>query len=197
MVETGSVDFVFSFDSLVHADAPTLEAYLRELTRVLRPGGVAFLHHSNMAMYARRRRLAGWLKRASGRPGAALSEPRDTPSGGRPSPLPAAQRRLIRAWQQAFGGGTRAADVSAKLVRQLARESGLHVRSQEMITWAETGLLSDCLTVVERPEQGQTERTRVLRNRRFMDEAAAARRLAAQYFDTGQSEGGGDRPATL
>jgi SAM-dependent methyltransferase len=44
-----SVDLVFSFDSLVHAEQDVLDAYLAEIARVLDSGGVAFLHHSNMA----------------------------------------------------------------------------------------------------------------------------------------------------
>lgn len=49
MVEAASVDFAFSWDSLVHADMRVLRSYAKELARVLRPGGVAFLHHSNLA----------------------------------------------------------------------------------------------------------------------------------------------------
>jgi SAM-dependent methyltransferase len=39
--------FLFSFDSMVHFDSDVVRAYLREARRVLRPGGHAFLHHSN------------------------------------------------------------------------------------------------------------------------------------------------------
>jgi len=39
--------FLFSFDSVVHFDSDVVRAYLREAWRVLRPGGHAFLHHSN------------------------------------------------------------------------------------------------------------------------------------------------------
>lgn len=46
-VADGSVDLVFSFDSLVHAEFDTLEGYLGEVRRCLAPDGVAFLHHSN------------------------------------------------------------------------------------------------------------------------------------------------------
>jgi SAM-dependent methyltransferase len=46
-----SVDFAFSFDSLVHVEVDVMNAYVEELARVLRPDGVAFLHHSNMAAY--------------------------------------------------------------------------------------------------------------------------------------------------
>lgn len=39
--------FLFCFDSMVHFDSDVVRAYLREIRRVLRPGGHAFLHHSN------------------------------------------------------------------------------------------------------------------------------------------------------
>lgn len=42
-------DLVFSFDSLVHADLPVFEAYIPQVLALLKPGGVAFLHHSNLA----------------------------------------------------------------------------------------------------------------------------------------------------
>lgn len=46
-VEDGSVDLVFSFDSLVHAEMDTLDGYLGEVRRCLAPDGAAFVHHSN------------------------------------------------------------------------------------------------------------------------------------------------------
>jgi ubiquinone/menaquinone biosynthesis C-methylase UbiE len=51
-VQDGTVDFVFSFDSLVHVEQDVMDAYLAELARVLSVDGVGFLHHSNMAAYA-------------------------------------------------------------------------------------------------------------------------------------------------
>lgn len=46
--DDASIDFAFSWDSLVHADASVLKAYVAELARCLKPGGTAFLHHSNL-----------------------------------------------------------------------------------------------------------------------------------------------------
>lgn len=46
-VPDGSIDFIFSWDSLVHCDFQTVTAYLVEIKRVLRVGGFAFVHHSN------------------------------------------------------------------------------------------------------------------------------------------------------
>jgi SAM-dependent methyltransferase len=51
MAADRSIDLVFSFDSLVHAEADVIAGYLRELARVLAADGVAFIHHSNMAAY--------------------------------------------------------------------------------------------------------------------------------------------------
>jgi ubiquinone/menaquinone biosynthesis C-methylase UbiE len=48
IVEDASIDFVFSFDSLVHAESDVISSYVTELARVLRPNGVAFIHHSNI-----------------------------------------------------------------------------------------------------------------------------------------------------
>lgn len=47
----GSIDFAFSFDSLVHSDADVMESYVHELGRKLGPNGVAFIHHSNLLQY--------------------------------------------------------------------------------------------------------------------------------------------------
>jgi len=44
-----SVDLVFSFDSLVHAEADVLGGYMVEFARVLSDDGVVFIHHSNVA----------------------------------------------------------------------------------------------------------------------------------------------------
>jgi len=47
-------DLVFSFDSLVHADMDAIAAYVPQLVTLLRPGGIAFIHHSNLAAYPNR-----------------------------------------------------------------------------------------------------------------------------------------------
>lgn len=50
-VADSSVDFIFSFYSLVGADKKTITGYLEECNRVLSDDGVAFIHHSNAGMY--------------------------------------------------------------------------------------------------------------------------------------------------
>jgi SAM-dependent methyltransferase len=44
----GSFDFVFSFDSLVHAELDVLMHYVPQIIGKLSPGGMAFIHHSNL-----------------------------------------------------------------------------------------------------------------------------------------------------
>jgi ubiquinone/menaquinone biosynthesis C-methylase UbiE len=51
MVKDASIDFIFSWDSLVHADIEVFSFYTKEFARTLRPGGLGFIHHSNMASY--------------------------------------------------------------------------------------------------------------------------------------------------
>lgn len=58
MVRNSSVDFAFTWDSLVHVEHETIRAYLGELARTLRPGGYAFIHHSNLGAYSQEQ-LAG------------------------------------------------------------------------------------------------------------------------------------------
>ena len=50
-VEDGSIDFVFSFDSFVHVEIDVLGQYIPQVIQKLKPGGVAFIHHSNLAAY--------------------------------------------------------------------------------------------------------------------------------------------------
>jgi hypothetical protein len=47
MVEDDSIDFVFSFDSLVHAELDVMREYTWQILQKLTGTGAAFLHHSN------------------------------------------------------------------------------------------------------------------------------------------------------
>ncbi len=52
MVPDRSLDFIFSFDSLVHAESDAVSAYVEQAARKLKPGGGGFLHHSNLHAFA-------------------------------------------------------------------------------------------------------------------------------------------------
>lgn len=55
MVDDDSVDFVFSWDSLIHVEEDVIAAYLTQLGRKLKPGGAGVLHHSNLGAYRDKR----------------------------------------------------------------------------------------------------------------------------------------------
>ena len=99
MVEDGSIDFVFSFDSLVHVEADVLDAYLDQLARKLTPDGVGFIHHSNMgrALRPASRARPRACPRASARPlVAAACSSTSTPGGPRASPPSGSPRSARR-----------------------------------------------------------------------------------------------------
>ncbi|OPY94282.1 hypothetical protein A5906_14620 [Bradyrhizobium sacchari] len=47
MIPNDSITLVYSWDSMVHFDKLIVRDYLLDIRRVLKPGGTAFLHHSN------------------------------------------------------------------------------------------------------------------------------------------------------
>lgn len=51
MIPDGSIDFVFSFDSLVHVEADVIEAYVKQLGTKLSTNGTGFIHHSNLGSF--------------------------------------------------------------------------------------------------------------------------------------------------
>ena len=153
-VADGSVDFAFSFDSLVHVELDVLAAYAGELTRVLKPGGAAFLHHSNLGEHA------AYFDRVNG--------------------LPRGRRFLRRmGWIETYDHH-RGRSVTADKFRAAAAEAGLACPSQEIINWGSTRTI-DCLTVLTRPGSPWDRPTRVLRNPDFMRQAHHGAKLAELY----------------
>jgi ubiquinone/menaquinone biosynthesis C-methylase UbiE len=59
-VETESVDAIWSFDVFVHIAPLDQAGYLDEVARVLRPGGVAAIHHADGRNRGRLPSRAGW-----------------------------------------------------------------------------------------------------------------------------------------
>ncbi|WP_354677169.1 class I SAM-dependent methyltransferase [Cupriavidus plantarum] len=51
-IETESLTFVYSFDSMVHFDRSIILAYLREFARAMKPGATGYIHHSNYGAIA-------------------------------------------------------------------------------------------------------------------------------------------------
>jgi SAM-dependent methyltransferase len=146
MIPDNSIDFVFSFDSLVHTKREVIEAYLAELGSKLRIRGKGFIHHSNFGEYANsfRERLPQIILK----------------------PLIKAE---ILDWAH-----HRSPDMTAGLFRALCARAGLHCVSQELVNWRGRRLI-DCLSIIERCERREQSATHIVRNPNFMREAAEIR----------------------
>ena len=160
MVSGGLVDFVFSFDSLVHAEADVLRDYAFELARILTPDGIAFIHHSNMAVY---RRSAALSRRIPDR----------------------LRRRLIARGLVVNVDAWRAESTSAEQFAGFCEEAGLSCVGQELIAWEYGRHLSDVISLAT-PRGSRWDRpNQIVRNRAFMDEARQRARLVALYGSVG------------
>jgi SAM-dependent methyltransferase len=159
MVVDGGVDFIFSFDSLVHAEDTVLEAYAAECARTLRPDGAAFLHHSNLGAYRGGVRVQSQLSRV---------------------PKLLELLRRVRLCDN-LTGQWRARSMTATKMASLAEQHGLQCISQELVNWESRGALVDCLSTLVPQGSKWSRQNRVLRNPGFMSEAARLHGLSRLY----------------
>lgn len=158
-VADASLDFAFSLDSLVHVEAPQLRQYLRELARTLKPGGAAFLHHSNLGAYVDRRtgRVASYVRERHWR----------------------AESVSARVFRQACREAGLVA-LSQELINWIGRDSQVdrhHLPSRQIP-------LTDCFSLCVRPRDGADVATKVWINRGFVDEWRELIALAGLYGRT-------------
>ena len=146
MIADDSIDFVFSFDSFVHTKREVVEAYLHELGTKLKPGGKGFIHHSNLGEYA--------------------NSPRER--------LPQMIRKLLRKARILDWEHHRNPSMSADLFRALCARYGLHCVSQELVNWRGRRLI-DCFSLFTRSASDERRPTHIIRNPKFMREAALIR----------------------
>ena len=147
MAADASIDFVFSFDVFVHIRRDIVAAYLQQLATKLKNGGKGFIHHSNLG------RFAGSLQYRV------------------PGPL----RGFLTRIHIFDDDRHRTPTMTAELFRQLCAEAGLHCYKQELINWRGRRLI-DCLSWIERTDTPNDRPLEIIRNRRFMREAAATKR---------------------
>jgi hypothetical protein len=174
MVRDRTVDFAFSFDSLVHVEAEVIAAYLMQLGKKLKPGGFAFIHHSNLESY----RNSIWLPKAIG-------NQRNRAKLGKPMSRGQWLRRRLQMrltdWGLVSTFDNRAESMSARIFRESCDAAGLDCSAQELINWNHGPSLIDCFSVVT-PRDGQTRKPpRMFKNPYFMDEAERVRRTAELY----------------
>lgn len=159
MVDDSSIDFAFSFDSLVHAGPDVLGSYLQQLAAKLKPDGIGLIHHSN----------AGAL------------QPLNEVSRHIPARLfgPLMRRGVavnLAAWRDE--------GMSAATFRSQCEAAGLACVTQELVSWEFGGYLIDCFSVFTLPGSRWDRPTRVMRNPMFVAEARRMARLyAASSFE--------------
>jgi ubiquinone/menaquinone biosynthesis C-methylase UbiE len=145
MISDSSVDFLFSFDSLVHAGESVMKAYICQLQRILSKTGVAFIHHSNLGEYD------GTYSRIR--------------------KIPKLEDLLIRLGMLEKNLHWRDFSVDAKKVERFAEENGLRCLGQEIIPWGTKRMFIDCISTIAKNHSSVPRVNRIFRNRRFMEEA--------------------------
>jgi hypothetical protein len=143
MIPDESVDFAFSFDSLVHVEADVLEVYLQQLASKMTKDGVGFIHHSNLGKYEgelwhlRNPMLRSVLRRTG----------------------------LVDTYT-----GYQTFSVTAARFEEMARRAGFQCISQELINWY-SPRLSNCLSAFTRTDSRWSRPNQIRHNPYFMDEA--------------------------
>jgi SAM-dependent methyltransferase len=155
MVPDGSIDLVFSFDTLVHAESEVIEAYLAQVRAKLAPGGRGFVHHSNFGAYC-----------------GGFDTARATPAALRPV--------LFR---KDFLGPDhwRARSMTASIFELMCERAGLRCVTQELVTWGTESIMIDCFSVFTAAGPAGAAANRVIENPEFMKEADIVKRRAATY----------------
>ena len=198
MVADSSVDFAFSFDSLVHVEAEVLKGYLTELARVLKPDGVAFLHHSNLGAYQRSNHALAPLQGAFHYVATFARHMKSSGNGSSPpgttqnpdeGPLVLRLRAGLVRIGIDRGFDWRAPSVSAARLADLCENAGMRCVGQELVNWAGGVLLLDSFSVVTRPGSRWARPNRVVKNRLFRSEARSIRRSRSVYDTSPPPEG--------
>lgn len=163
-----SVDFAFSFDSLVHVEADVLEGYVDQLSRKLAREGAAFIHHSNAHIYR--------CRFAPGRR------------------LPLRWRHRLMRWRLLPRDHLRAGSVSAARIADFCRRVGLRCIGQELVNWGSIRDL-DCFSVFTPAGSRWDRECRTVSNPYFLSEARSFGRASRVYSPPTALGAGGIRPA--
>jgi len=151
-----SVDYVFSFDSLVHVEADVIESYLSEIGRIMKPDGAGFIHHSNLAEYRVLSAIHSFLE----------MYPR--------------LQTFVRERKLVPSSHGRAPCMSASKFREHAEKAGMHCISQEKVNWGSKRTI-DCLSTFQKTSRRMHGPVMTLQNPHFMGEAQYLGQLARLY----------------
>jgi len=155
-LERNSVDFVFSFDSLVHAEPEVIEIYLKQLAEILKPNGVGFIHHSNLGQYSRY-----------------LSSYENI--------LDKINHFLVRInLRKKTNTHWRDVNMTATLFEKFCSDCGLVCISQELINWGNSYPI-DCISLFTQQGSIWSRSNNKIVNRNFMDEGKYLSNLSRLY----------------
>ena len=163
MIQDASINFCFTFDSLVHCEEEIIDGYLEQLSRKLTPDGVAFIHHSNIGAFPEliaRRNIT----------------PRKLAVLRRLGLLKSAKRMGLLD----SNAGCRATSMTAGKMRSLAARYNLRCLAQETVNWS-TKRLIDCFSTLVPEGSKWPASESALENIDFMDEATRLERLSRLY----------------
>ena len=121
MICDNSIDLIFSFDSLVHAEDDVISAYVAMFSQKLKQRGVTFIHHSNLGEYSNYFRIMSLINKIP--------------------KLPVLLERfradnVIKQW--------RGPSMSPKKMASYCEKNDLRCISQELVTWNTKHALIDC-----------------------------------------------------
>lgn len=155
-VEKKSVDFLFSFDSLVHADPEVIEIYLRQLGSILKPNGVGFIHHSNLGQYRQFISPEHGIK--------CMIDNLLDKMGLR--------KKLITHWRDQ--------NMTAQLFEKFCSDSGLDCISQEIINWGNPYPI-DCISLFTPKGSVWSRPNNKILNSSFVKEGGYISKLSGLY----------------
>ena len=155
MISDASIDFIFTFDSLVHADETVLKAYISQFPRILTEDGAAFIHHSNLAEYY--------------------------PLYKNIRKIPGLERLLKRLGLLEKSLHGRDFGVSAGIVESFAQAYGLKCISQEVLTWGTKRTHIDCFSILVKSTSSLARTKHFRRNNSFNQEVHNLFELSKLY----------------
>jgi ubiquinone/menaquinone biosynthesis C-methylase UbiE len=163
-VPDNSIDFVFSFDSLVHVEKDVMEAYVSQLSRKLTKDGIGFVHHSNLGAYRGRLGMAKCFRKLRSMLGQKLFS-----------------TERISSLLSLNAGGGRASSMTAKLFREYCEKASLKCIDQELLNWWTGTCLIDAFSVFTKPNSSWDKGITFVENFEFVETMHLTSRLAKLY----------------
>lgn len=159
MIPDGTVDFIFSYDSLICVGDAIMSAYISQFSRKLKKNGVAFIEHSNVEEYSNNLKLQSRISRIPKLLGILVR-------------LGILERILL------YG---RSPSMSAKKMRIYAEENDLQCISQEFYISDSKCYFLDCISIMVRNDSIWVRDNKIFKNTSLIKEAEYLAELSQLY----------------